>query len=196
MTLATEDRDILESIVRDALAAALKGESYRPNDPPAGRGALQAKGGCFVTLKTGGRLRGCIGCFESAQPIYKTVAEYTRHSALDDPRFTANRLTADELSGVDIDISILSPLARCDDPTAITPGVHGIYVRKGMQSGCFLPQVAEETGWSLEEFWGHCCRDKAGLSWNAWLEPGVELLTFTAEIITLPPAQSMPPKRP
>ena len=187
MTLAPGDRDILASIVHNALAAALKGDAYRPDDPPAGRGALQAEGGCFVTLKTGGRLRGCIGCFESRQPIYKTVAEFTRHSALDDPRFASNRLTTAELPLVEVDISILSPLARCDDPAAITLGVHGIHVRKGMHAGCFLPQVAEETGWSLEEFWGHCCQDKAGLSWNAWREPGTELLTFTAEIITLAP---------
>ena len=183
MPLAPEDRDILAFIARGALAAAIMREDYAPDDP--GRKTLQAGGGCFVTLKTRGRLRGCIGCFESDAPLYKTVAEYTRHSALDDPRFTANRLSAADFSAVEIDISILSPLCRCDDPAAITLGVHGIHVRKGMHSGCFLPQVAEETGWSLEEFWGHCCQDKASLPWNAWLEPDVELQTFTAEVVTL-----------
>ena len=181
MPLADEDRKTLAAIAREALAAAVNRREYSPADP--GREPLLAKGGCFVTLKTGGRLRGCLGCFASVRPIYRTVAEYARHSALDDPRFAANRLAASELPSVEMDISVLSPLAECRDPLAITLGVHGIHVQKGMRSGCFLPQVAEETGWSVEEFWGHCCRDKAGLPWDAWREPGVELTTFTAEVV-------------
>lgn len=181
MPFAPEDRNILAGIAREALAAAVNRRDYSPADP--GRETLHARGGCFVTLKTGGRLRGCLGCFESDRPIYQTVAEYAVHSAREDPRFTADRLTPAELPAVEMEISALSPLTECRDPLAITLGVHGIYVRKGMRSGCFLPQVAEETGWSLEEFWGHCCRDKAGLPWDAWREPGVELMTFTADII-------------
>ena len=34
--------------------------------------------------------------------------------------------------------------------------------------GTFLPQVATETGWTLEEFLGHCARDKAGIGWEGW----------------------------
>lgn len=181
MTMNEEDRTTLCRIAREALAAAVNGDNYSPADP--GREALLAKGGCFVTLKTAGRLRGCIGCFTSDAPMYRTVAEYTRHSALEDPRFTTDRIKPAELPNVAMDISVLSPLEPCPDPYAITLGVHGIYVRKGMRSGCFLPQVAEETGWNLEEFWGHCSRDKAGLSWNAWQDPTTELLTFTAEVI-------------
>ncbi len=49
-------------------------------------------------------------------------------------------------------------------------------------SGCFLPQVAEETGWSVEEFWSHCCRDKAGLDSDAWRRPDAERMTFTADV--------------
>jgi len=39
---------------------------------------------------------------------------------------------------------------------------------KGLSSGVFLPQVAEETGWDLENFLGHCARDKAGIGWDGW----------------------------
>jgi AMMECR1 domain-containing protein len=47
-------------------------------------------------------------------------------------------------------------------------GKHGIYIKKGYNSGTFLPQVATETGWSKEEFLGHCARDKARIGWDGW----------------------------
>ena len=62
-------------------------------------------------------------------------------------------------------------------------GTHGIYIKQGYRSGCFLPQVATETGWSKEEFLCQCCAGKAGLSPYAWKDPRTEVLVFTAEII-------------
>ncbi len=81
------------------------------------------------------------------------------------------------------DISVLSELEPIDDPTTIEPGVHGVYIRSGYRSGVFLPQVATEQGWSTEEFLGYCCTHKAGLAWDAWKDPEVEVLVFTAEIL-------------
>ncbi len=180
MRLDDGDKRILADIARQALAAALAGKPYTPT--MSDRPALQEKCGCFVTLKTCGALRGCLGCFTSELPLYRTVAAYAAHSALDDPRFTRNRLKIDDVDKVEMEISVLSPLKPCADPEAIRMGTDGIYVKHYGQSGCFLPQVATETGWSVEEFWGHCCRDKAGLEWDAWRAPGVELWTFTAEV--------------
>ena len=180
MALDEEDRRILGEIAREALCAAASGREYIPADPD--RPALLEKRGVFVTLKTKGRLRGCLGCFASETPLYRTVAEYARHSLVDDPRFGNDRLRLEELDSVAVDISALTPLEPCADPAGIILGVHGIYVSKGGRSGCFLPQVATETGWSVEEFWGHCCCDKAGLDWNAWREPGTKVMTFTADV--------------
>jgi AMMECR1 domain-containing protein len=42
-----------------------------------------------------------------------------------------------------------------------------------MSSGTFLPQVATETGWTLEEFLGHCAKDKAGIGWNGWKDADI-----------------------
>ncbi len=180
MTLSTEERAVLGTIARKALTAAVGKENYFPLNP--GLPALAAECGCFVTLKTRGRLRGCIGCFTAENPLWETVAEYTALSALEDPRFSGARIKKEELPEVAMEISVLSPLEECREPEKITLGVHGIYVRGSGRSGCFLPQVATETGWSVEEFWGHCCRDKAGLPWDAWKKPGVAVLTFTAEV--------------
>lgn len=178
--LDADDRRVLGEMARASLVAAVSGKRREPADP--GRENLRRRCGCFVTLKTGGRLRGCLGCFQSDDPLWMTVSEYTGYSACDDPRFAHDRLAAGDLDRVEMDISVLTPLEACLEPDAIILGMHGIYVKKGGRSGCFLPQVATEQNWNVEEFWGHCCRDKAGLDWNAWKEPGADVRTFTAEV--------------
>ena len=143
---------------------------------------LNAPCGCFVTLKNRGRLRGCIGKFISEVPLIELVAEMAKSSATDDPRFLADPITPRELDDLDIEISVLSPLKLTDDPLSLRLGVDGIYIKKGCTSGCFLPQVATETGWSKEEFLSYCCAHKAGLAADAWKEPETEVYLFTAEV--------------
>ncbi|MHC4322525.1 MAG: AMMECR1 domain-containing protein, partial [Planctomycetota bacterium] len=63
-------------------------------------------------------------------------------------------------------------------------GRHGIYITKGSSAGCFLPQVATETGWTKEEFLSQCCSMKASLSLDAWKKKDIEVYIFTAEIIS------------
>jgi uncharacterized protein (TIGR00296 family) len=71
---------------------------------------------------------------------------------------------------------------RTDDPLSLQLGVDGIYIKKDRASGCFLPQVASETGWSKEEFLSNCCAHKAGLAPDAWKDPETEVYLFTAEV--------------
>ena len=140
---------------------------------------LQAENGVFVTLHTkDGSLRGCIGNFVSAKPLYKTVQEMAISSAFRDPRFPPVRLN--ELENLTVEISVLSPMKKIDDASEIELGKHGIYIKKGFRSGTFLPQVATDTGWSLEEFLGHCSRDKAGLGWEGWKT--ADLYIYTADV--------------
>jgi AmmeMemoRadiSam system protein A len=143
---------------------------------------LNAHCGCFVTLKNKGRLRGCIGQFTSDKPLVELVVEMAKASARSDPRFFAEPLTADELELLDVEISVLSSLERTDEPLSLRLGVDGIYIKKGCASGCFLPQVATETGWSKEEFLSYCCAHKAGLGADAWQDPATEVYLFTAEV--------------
>lgn len=179
--LSEQAKMTLLQIVKDALLAALEGRSYTPPAPT--QPELQQCCGCFVTYKTGTALRGCLGCFTAQQPLYQTVAAYAAYSATEDPRFVNNRLAIDDLSTLHLDISILSPLQPCSDPAAIILGQDGIYLQHGGRSGCFLPQVATETGWNVDEFWGNCCSHKAGLPYDAWRQPGIKLFTFTAEVV-------------
>jgi len=178
--LTIDERKTLLAMARQTIEAALAGDR---NPPPAvDSPALKAPCGCFVTLKNQGRLRGCIGTFGSRAPLYKTVMEMAS-AALRDPRFLDRPVTAGELPKIDIEISVLTPLERTQDPMKeIELGRHGICIDGPLGSGCFLPQVATETGWSLEEFLSHCAAGKAGLPPDAWRWPEVAVYRFEAEV--------------
>jgi len=144
---------------------------------------LQVKAGAFVTLKIGTDLRGCIGSFEPKVPLYKLIQEMTIASATQDSRFLP--VSVKELETIHIDISVLTPMRKIKNTNEIELGRHGIYIKKGFQSGTFLPQVATETGWSLDEFLGHCARDKVGIGWTGWKDADLyiyEALIFEEDI--------------
>ena len=83
------------------------------------------------------------------------------------------RVEASEIGNISIEISVLSPLRKIHSIDEIVMGKHGIYIKKGYLSGTFLPQVANETGWTREDFLGHCSRDKAGLGWDGWKDADI-----------------------
>ncbi|MCX7803814.1 MAG: AmmeMemoRadiSam system protein B [Planctomycetota bacterium] len=169
----------LLKIARETIAAKASGKpipQYKEDDPE-----LNLKRAVFVTLHKDGDLRGCIGCFSSDEPLYLTVQKYAIASSSEDPRFPP--VTADEVPKLDIEISILSEIVPCDDYRKIVLGKHGVIVSKGWRKGVFLPQVATETGWNLEEFLGHLARDKAGIGWNGWKDPDAKLSIFTVQIV-------------
>lgn len=173
-------RRVLLKTVRDAVTAAVT--AAPPPEPQTDDPELTTPCGCFVTLKSHDRLRGCIGQFTSDKPLVQLIADMARASATSDPRFVANRITPGELKELDIEISVLSPLQHTDDPMGLELGTHGIYIKRGCASGCFLPQVATETGWNKEQFLSHCCSHKAGLPADAWRDPETEVYLFTAEV--------------
>jgi len=173
-------RQTLLKIACDTVKAIITGGSIQK--PKSDDPELNAHCGCFVTLKNQGRLRGCIGQFTSEIPLIELVVEMAKASATSDPRFFADRITADELDQLDVEISVLSPLKLTREPLSLRLGVDGIYIKKGGASGCFLPQVATETGWSKEEFLSYCCAHKAGLPPDAWKEADTEVYLFTAEV--------------
>jgi len=145
--------------------------------------SLSQKLGAFVTLKKHGQLRGCIGVFtdENNLPLWQTVSKMAQAAAFSDPRFLP--VAPDELKDLEYEISVLSPLQKINDWRKIELGRHGVEIKKGTNSGVFLPQVATETGWDLETFLGQLCSQKAGLPWDCWKDKDAEIYTFTAQII-------------
>ncbi len=165
-------------------------------DPPADVSTpnLMAMRGAFVTLKVGGRLRGCIGTLEPRQPLKDTVREMARAAATSDPRFLP--LDSRELSAVDLEISVLSPSRRIHSPDEILVGQHGLIIERGMNRGLLLPQVAVEQDWDVERFLGCAC-EKAGLRSDAWRDKNTRISVFTAVVFAERPKPAPPeaPKR-
>ena len=175
-----QQKQTLLKVARDTVEAVIMRQ--KTTKPESDDPELNAPCGCFVTLKNRDRLRGCIGQFTSDSPLIELVAEMAKASATGDPRFFADRITVRELEKLDVEISVLSPLKRTDDPLSLKLGVDGIYIKRGRASGCFLPQVSTETGWNKEEFLSYCCAHKAGLSADAWKDPKTEVYLFTADV--------------
>jgi AmmeMemoRadiSam system protein A len=115
---------------------------------------------------------------EADVPLFELVSDMAAAAALYDDRFPP--VDKNDLKDLDMEITVLSPLTLIRDIHQIELGKHGILVKSGGRSGVFLPQVATETGWSLEEFLGHCSRDKAGLGWEGW--KSARIYTFTGQV--------------
>jgi len=180
--LADEQGQVLIQLARQTIKERLDLPVSNPvNEKALDDDALQEKRGVFVTLKKQGQLRGCIGNFTPNQPLIQAIRDMAA-AATRDGRFVTDPITPAELDRIDIEISVLSPLVPTDDPLSLELGTHGIYIRRGAAAGCFLPQVAAETGWSKEEFLTNCCSHKAGLPGDAWKRSDTEVLLFTAEI--------------
>ena len=174
-----EHERILLMTAHEAVSAAVKGQ--RPEEATSDEQELLSACGCFITLKNKGRLRGCIGTFSPQGTLPETIRDMAK-AACDDPRFFADPVGLDELGKLRIEVSVLSPLTPTDEPLSLELGKHGIYIRRGVAGGCFLPQVATELGWDKETFLSQCCRGKAVLPADAWKDPDTEVLLFTAEV--------------
>jgi AmmeMemoRadiSam system protein B/AmmeMemoRadiSam system protein A len=172
--LSPKQRQTLLALARLALSENLRTgrvPGYHTEDP-----ALTRLAGAFVTLKQRGELRGCIGRLRADTPLYRVVPEMAASAATADPRFPP--LKIEELSQVEIEIAVLSPLRRVTDPQQIQVGTHGLLIVKGGRQGVLLPQVPIEEGWDRQAFLEGLC-SKAGLSAGCWRE-GASLYAFTA----------------
>lgn len=157
-----------------------------PSPLPTDQPPFSEMRGLFVTFHVAGRLRGCIGTFQPDRPLGEMVGEMAIRS-LRDPRFLHNPIREDELARLDVELSVLSPMWRSADPLAeFKPGVHGVLIHcNGLKrGGCFLPQVATETGWNGRQMFENCCSHKAGLPPDAWSRPDADVFLFTAQVFS------------
>lgn len=172
--LRDEERLFLLRLARESIEHAVRGRRAAPQDPSSP--ALREPRGAFVTLKSSGQLRGCIGNVMPTQPLHRAVQECAYLAALRDPRFEPVR--AAEVPGLRIEISALSPLAPIS-PNQIEVGRHGLMISMGLRRGVLLPQVPAEWKWDRERFLEETCL-KAGLPRDAW-QHGAKIECFTAE---------------
>jgi len=178
MAISAEDRAKLVELAREAVRATVTDRRLPRVDEATG--LLAERRGCFVTLTNGGQLRGCIGTFQPEVPLGEMIVRMGAAAARD-PRFVMNPIVSCELPDLTIEVSVLSELKETDQPQKLTVGTDGIYIVSGSRSGCFLPEVATDMGWTAEEFLDHCCISKAGLPADAWRRQDTRVYLFTSE---------------
>jgi len=177
--LTPDERRHLLRLARTTLVDHFAGASS--GDSQSRSGTLAEARGAFVTLTIDGMLRGCIGHVVAVAPLWRSVRDNALSAALRDPRFPA--LSAEELPGVAIEISALSPLRLITSLDEIEIGRHGLAVERGRHRGLLLPQVATEYGWDATTFLDRTCR-KASLQPGCWKHPDTTLYTFSAEVFS------------
>jgi AmmeMemoRadiSam system protein A len=152
-----------------------------PDIPVPPEGVLRERLGSFVTLKRGGRLRGCIGTIIPQEELYRNVARMGFASAFQDHRFPP--LRREELDDTEIEVSVLGPITPCPDPERIEVGRHGLLLRLDGKSGVFLPKVPVEQGWDRPAYLENLCR-KASLPGGSWQDPNAQLFWYEALVFT------------
>ena len=179
--LSDEDCARLLGLARETITQASRTGTTRVSgsEPKELTEGMKAVRGGFVTLNKHGELRGCIGEIVPRREIWKVVREQALNAAYHDPRFPP--VQAEELGLIDIEISLLTPPRPVGSWKEIEIGRHGMVLSKSGHSAVFLPQVAPEQGWNIEETLTHLSL-KAGLPADAW-RTGAEYLVFEAQVI-------------
>ena len=184
--LTLEEGRFLIALSREAIAKYLsenKVIQQTANTPQK----LLDKRGVFVTLSNhaSDELRGCIGFPEPAERLVKATIIAAIEAATGDPRF--HSVTLEEMDkDLIVEVSVLTtPKAvRAEPrqlPEAVSIGIDGLIIEKGLHRGLLLPQVAIEWGWDGAEFLTNCCL-KAGLPPDEWLTGDVKVFKFQAAV--------------
>lgn len=176
ISISSEDKRYLLKLARETITGYIREQTTPEIDASGLSATLKTPIGAFVTLRKNHILRGCMGRFDPDLPLWKVVQTMAVDAAALDLRFSP--VVPSELSQVEIEISVLTPLKRIKSSDEFILGKQGIYIKKGDLHGTFLPQVATSTGWNKEEFLGHCAQEKAGIGWDGWKT--AELYTYEA----------------
>ncbi len=175
-----DKRIILLSLARTAISETLGQplKDFVPHDA----GWLKEKAACFVTLKTHGSLRGCVGTLEARRSLFEDIHGNAIAAALHDPRFPP--MTMDELAIITIEVSLLSSVCKLnvhseeETITKLRPGLDGVVLRFGHKKATFLPQVWEQLP-DGHQFLAQL-RLKAGLAPDFW-DPGVLVYIYQVD---------------
>lgn len=96
--------------------------------------------GAFVSLHTGGRLRGCIGTtVPTAENVAWEIVQNAVSAGTRDPRFPAVR--ADELEDLEYSVDVLGRAEPVDSPDQLDPKRYGVIVGYGNRCGLLLPDL-------------------------------------------------------
>jgi len=176
--LDRENQELLLGSARRTLEHYQQTGERRPVPPERVTSALERRAAAFVTLHQNGKLRGCVGRRGAAESVAQAIPALTLAAALEDSRFPP--LEPSE-TGIEIEISVLSPFKRVPNRDSFQAGAHGAYVEAGYRHALLLPQVASEARWGARQFFDALAR-KAGLSAEVYKDPATRLWLFRAQV--------------
>ena len=145
--LATAHGPLLLGIAEDSIRHGLAHGGPLPVIPDDYPAEVREKHATFVTLDRGGAVRGCVGKLQQLHPLVQEVAANAFAAAFLDDRFEP--LAADELEGLTLTISLLSPpeplpfRSEEDLLDQLVPGRDGLIIKAGPTRALFLPAVWE-----------------------------------------------------
>ncbi len=183
--LTAAEKAALLAVARETVASAAQKKS-QPKTATLKKTfpSLAQPRGVFVTLfkknpqlEEGRELRGCIGHIWPVRALADAVCENAVGAAMRDYRFLP--VTVEELDSLEIEISVLTPLKRIDSYDEIVIGRDGVVLYKNGSQAVFLPHVAEQFGWDLEQTLTQLSL-KAGLGESAWKQ-GAKFDVFQTE---------------
>ena len=178
------DQEILLRVAHNAIGHGLRRGIPASIEPETYSAPLREQAASFVTLKSDGALRGCIGTLQAVRPLVNDVNENAYAAAFRDPRFPP--LSDRELNGLQISISILSApelitfSSEGDLVDQLRVGVDGLVLEEGQRRGTFLPAVWEalpDPSAFLRQL-----KIKAGLHPDYWSDT-LRVYRYHAEII-------------
>jgi len=178
--LTGHDKEQLLILARKTIVYALRNQRV-PQASELGvtiSEAMRCPRAAFVTLKKNSQLRGCIGDIFPQRPLYKSVIRNAINACVNDRRFLP--VEEAECNDITIEISALTapePVASSSD---IRIGIDGVVLSKDGRSAVFLPQVAPEQGWDVNQMLTQLSL-KAQLPADAWKE-GASFLVFQADV--------------
>lgn len=181
LVLDSQGQELALRMVRDTLEAYL-GERKTLDDASLQvpeSGPFREEYSVFVTLKKHGMLRGCIGHILPIQALWRDIRDNAISAAVHDSRFSP--VSHDELSQIDVEISILTHPEPIPSVEAFVVGKHGVILEAFGRSAVFLPQVAPEQGWDRATTLMHLSR-KAGLPQDAWKDKETSFKVFEAQV--------------
>ena len=166
---------VLET-ARKSIIDAINSEESVPSNIPT---VLTQYGASFVTLKLNGQLRGCIGSIFPTKPLILDIIDNAKNAAFQDPRFYP--LTIDELSDLEISVSVLSSIEKIDfkDERDLLSKIYpyGIIISERNKRAVYLPVVWEQL--PDREIFLNSLKEKAGLP-PRYFSKTFEAYKFTA----------------
>ena len=181
--ITDSDRSYLLSLARQSIENCANGAFVPHVDKETLSPVLREQGACFVTLTSGGYLRGCVGALEPYQSLVDDVCEHAVAAAFQDYRFPP--VQPNEVKDLEIEISYLTrpePLKYEnpeDLPKLIKPNIDGVVIRDGRQRATFLPQVWEKIPDPVE-FLDELCM-KMGAPATLWRRKKLDVMIYRVE---------------